>query len=539
MWSVNDFREAYNDGKNKCAKLKGISCDPIVSLGPVMNGNVCKICGSKTFKFERTPLCGCVELSQFPEIVNRAQAPKLLQQCAFMDVFSNNQRLYNSKLSMCSRVVQFATAGSGLVMFTGRVSHMVNAKDMFGHKILALGSANDFGECKLDKNVVNALLKSLRQHNKLCRIFKTLYSDEERYASVTFSMCNPGNNPDRGREISAVYNGSRSFHLNNMGKGEVIIRTMNGEVKYLNMDEEYLYWPMKYPLLFPYGTPGFVKANKIRRYAWARQVLFANSIPKDGQCDVATVLSPAQLFPRVAQEFLVDVVATNEVQTIRFNAYNHSFRGANGELQLPSSVASSWAGKAEHFQESMAIIQDKGFPSIFMTMTCNLNWPEISENLQRTSKRPGDEPLLISRVFHGYLRELIRELRSGELFAHGNMLNPAEYVVYTVEYTGGGVPHAHIVCRLREHPCTAEEVDNIVCAEIPSNEEDKCLVLDYMIHGPCGPLTGFDICWRKNGNYGCKYGYPKKYCDATVINDDDGKLEYRRRNTGKYFLKTW
>ena len=48
---------------------------------------------------------------------------------------------------------------------------------------------------------------------------------------------------------------------------------------------------------------------------------------------------------------------------------------------LPSTLIGSPRNKQQCYQDAMAIVNEKGKPDIFLTMTCNPNWPEIQENL--------------------------------------------------------------------------------------------------------------------------------------------------------------
>ncbi|GAA0166266.1 hypothetical protein LIER_40159 [Lithospermum erythrorhizon] len=67
------------------------------------------------------------------------------------------------------------------------------------------------------------------------------------------------------------------------------------------------------------------------------------------------------------------------------------------------------------YLDSMALVQEYGRPDIFLTMTCNPNWPEIKERLQ-----PGEEthnrPDLLARVFKAKLGILNDKIMSGEIF---------------------------------------------------------------------------------------------------------------------------
>ena len=47
----------------------------------------------------------------------------------------------------------------------------------------------------------------------------------------------------------------------------------------------------------------------------------------------------------------------------------------------------------------MTIVNYYGKPDLFITMTCNAKWKEITENLQ-SYENPIDRPDLVTKVFH-------------------------------------------------------------------------------------------------------------------------------------------
>jgi len=82
----------------------------------------------------------------------------------------------------------------------------------------------------------------------------------------------------------------------------------------------------------------------------------------------------------------------------------------------------------------------------------------------------------------------------------------------------------------------AGEIDKIISAEIPDKLKEPRLfdiVSSLMIHGPCGPQNQQSPCMM-NGR--CTKHFPKKFVDATVI-DDEGYPVYRRRDNGVYIEK--
>jgi hypothetical protein len=98
------------------------------------------------------------------------------------------------------------------------------------------------------------------------------------------------------------------------------------------------------------------------------------------------------------QEFLVDawvVVKRNRLQYIRFNqvkmkaaAYQklvdsleNEHHIEEGRVILPSTFIGSPRSMSQLYQDAMALCRKYGHPSLFITMTANPNWPEITDNI--------------------------------------------------------------------------------------------------------------------------------------------------------------
>ncbi|XP_031267552.1 uncharacterized protein LOC116125987 [Pistacia vera] len=76
----------------------------------------------------------------------------------------------------------------------------------------------------------------------------------------------------------------------------------------------------------------------------------------------------------------------------------------------------------------------------------------------------------------------------------------------------------------------------MISAEIPDKEKDPltyAAVGNHNIHGPCGNLNTSSPC-MENGK--CKKHFPKKFVNATTV-EDEGYLIYRRRDTGSIIEK--
>ena len=65
--------------------------------------------------------------------------------------------------------------------------------------------------------------------------------------------------------------------------------------------------------------------------------------------------------------------------------------------------------------DGMAICSHVGFPNLFITLTCNPNWPEIRRVLAHLNLKPIDRPDLISRVFRLKYEQMLFDLTKKHL----------------------------------------------------------------------------------------------------------------------------
>jgi hypothetical protein len=146
----------------------------------------------------------------------------------------------------------------------------------------------------------------------------------------------------------------------------------------------------------------------------------------------------------------------------------------------------------QNYQDAMSIVRKNGKPGLFITITCNPEWPETKENLkpwQRSEYRPD----LIARVFNLKLKELLKDIIKRQI------LGVVVAYIYVIEFQKRDLLHAHIVIFLRDEdkPRTREIIDQLISTEIPDKDEDLELyekVIRRMIHGSCGELNPNSSC---------------------------------------------
>ena len=112
--------------------------------------------------------------------------------------------------------------------------------------------------------------------------------------------------------------------------------------------------------------------------------------------------------------------------------------------------------------DAMALVQTYGKPDIFLTMTCNPNWPEIVEKLY-PGQTPQDRPDIVARVFRAKL-ETMKDMLTKE-----NILGVVKAYVYVVEFQKRGLPHAHFLLIL-DSRYKLVVPDNTTVSYLPSSQ---------------------------------------------------------------------
>jgi hypothetical protein len=179
------------------------------------------------------------------------------------------------------------------------------------------------------------------------------------------------------------------------------------------------------------------------------------------------------------------------------------------------------------YQDSMAICWKYGAPSLFINMTANPKWFEVSNAIPAGTKAL-DNPVEVACVFCLKAKELIYQIekmgRFGKVIAY----------VSTIEFQKRGLPHLHLMVTLEpsDRPMTPEKIDLIVTAKIPDPATSPCLhalVREFMLHGPCQGQP----CWQKGA---CNKGFPRAFADRTM-NIEGAYPVYKQRKTGITFTK--
>jgi hypothetical protein len=301
------------------------------------------------------------------------------------------------------------------------------------------------------------------------------------------------------------------------------------------------YDALQYPLLFPRGDAGFklgilhstdARNVTIRQfYAFHLQLRNLNG-------------SVLHMGGRLFQQYLVDMFCKMEQNNFRFIRNNqsliraelyqglsdafysgdHDLNQLGRRIVLPSSVTGSARNMQQLYQDSMAIVRKYGKPDLFITMTCNPNWPEI-KRLLLPGQQAFDRPDIVARVFNQKLKQLMSELIDKKV------LGEVVVKIHVIEFQKRGLPHAHILIILHDHdkPYDSKIIDRMVWAEIPDPTRFPSLyakVTKHMLHGPCSSR-----CLQSNGI--CSKSFPKPLNDQTLI-EENGYPTYKRTGTHTY-----
>ncbi|GKA34917.1 DNA helicase, partial [Tanacetum coccineum] len=147
------------------------------------------------------------------------------------------------------------------------------------------------------------------------------------------------------------------------------------------------YMSLQFPLLFIYGEDGYSIDLKMNRIDFIRE----------HQNDIRN-------------EYLSGI-------------YDAIKRGDNdgsncgSKLILPQSFTSGPRYMYSHYLDALAIYRVHGNPSYFITFTCNVNWPEISEYMvQFPLLTTTDRADIVDRVFEMKINQFINYLRDNEPF---------------------------------------------------------------------------------------------------------------------------
>ncbi|XP_028797692.1 uncharacterized protein LOC114753197 [Neltuma alba] len=411
-------------------------------------------------------------------------------------------------------------------------------------------------DCSIDDKIVDQIKKVLDEVNPFVKQYR-----------LASSMINNGPHLDvKLRLISGRQHDGRTYNLPsanevaalimgdidmNFSRRDVIVHELSGSLQ--RIDELHAsYLPLQYPILFPKGEDGYrddiqhreetISYTKKKKMLSMREYFAYRLMARENE--ISTVLHAGKLF----QQFIVDGYTMIEAQRLlwvrthqkelRVDLYQgltdallsgeRNAASTGKRIVLPSSFTGGARYMLGNYQDAMALCRYFGYPSIFVTFTCNPAWPEISRYCDGQALLSSNRPDILVRVFQMKLKALMATIKKKKIF--GTVLAD----VYTIEFQKRGLPHAHILLFLSPHDqlTNPSDVDKVISAEIPdkqSNLELHEIVKKFMVHGPYGCFNSKAPCMK---DHKCSKYFPKKFVENTVI-DDEGYPTYRRRDDGR------
>ena len=171
--------------------------------------------------------------------------------------------------------------------------------------------------------------------------------------------------------------------------------------------------------------------------------------------------------------------------------------------------------------KSLALVTEFGKPDLFLTFTCNKNWPEFGDILKEHCGPNTDIKHridLISRVFSQKVKDMNKAIYElgvlGKCVAYNGI----------VEWQKRGMPHYHCIIFLaKEDKIDAiEKIDKLISCKIPPKEENEelhNLVAGMMIHGPCDGEPSSPCMKKINGILKCSKEFPKDFSNQTTVSE--------------------
>ena len=179
---------------------------------------------------------------------------------------------------------------------------------------------------------------------------------------------------------------------------------------------------------------------------------------------------------------------------------------------LPSSFPNSPRYYHNLYLDAVALPRRFGKPDLFITMTANPAWREISESIPVGSHWT-HHPDVVARVFYLKFKAMMDVVVKKKLF--GEVLA----FVWRIEWQARGMPHVHILIILKNKIIAPRHIDDIVWAEIPCpilHPVLHAIVCQRMIHDPCDSRPDAP-CRKKSDDGTCYRHFPKAFNTATTV----------------------
>ncbi|KAH1242581.1 Replication protein A DNA-binding subunit B [Glycine max] len=217
---------------------------------------------------------------------------------------------------------------------------------------------------------------------------------------------------------------------------DIFVETQNGQLQRIH-ELHCSYLALQYPLLFPYGEDGY-RTGILHRDTLSGKRRKRNRLtmrePNEGQ----TLLHSRKLFQQFVAEGYT-MIESERLSYVRNNqkklrvdnfcslqqsseAGNIEGLGQGKRIILPSTFVGSPHYMDQLYFDGIAICSHVGFPNLFITFTCNPNWPEIHRLLTPLNLTSIDKPEIISRIFKLKYEQMLSDLTKNHLLGKDYIL---------------------------------------------------------------------------------------------------------------------
>ena len=238
------------------------------------------------------------------------------------------------------------------------------------------------------------------------------------------------------------------------------------------------------------------------------------------------------MYSRVEEEHLNFIQKSKQAfsQNVRNTICGDDNEDKQINVILPASFMGSRKWASEQTADSLTLAHMYGPPSLFITMTCNPEWPEISSHLN-AGQDASDIPVVVARAFKNRLQRLFQILKM--------KMGTMTYMTSSIEFQKRGLPHCHIILQVGQtvfsdrqfnlfyqfHPeLPVHEIDRLIKAELPRNDQTlRVKIKKFMTHNPNHLTREISRCRKGNK---CIYGFPHPITSQTTVKDD-GRVLYK------------
>ena len=379
----------------------------------------------------------------------------------------------------------------------------------------------------------------LLSENNYATLYKRLATTMTDTDSYFFHFFDPNGrsqlrtyNRPRHEEIAGVYDDTRSDSTYVSVTGTL----RGGEIKEFSYLSQH-YGPLCYPLIHLRGETDwhrYLQLTNSRRLTlcmWLRNMIMVRR-ERPSRILCLPALLPMWSVDQILRHIRFQAEWYNQnqsrihIRTARVRQLQDAENppdqvGVRRVLTKANTGSPKWFQACRH--DAMAVVKELGKPDLFVTMTCNPDWPEIASLTLKpglTSAEKRHRIDIQSRVFNAKLSEL-----KSEILVDG-VLGKVSAHVSVIEWQKRGLPHCHMLLWFdpEDRVESPEDIDRIISARLPDSVASpvyRAAVEKFMIHGPCGRMRPNCPCMKRvrGGEPSCSKSYPKGFNDRTHIGD--------------------